>query len=113
MYLNEIKIGKIDLEDVGLCQQYTWHYHHTGYFHASKDGGKITLHLLLMGKDSSRVIDHINRDKLDNRRSNLRVVSRSINSTNACIRSDKTQDLPRGINYSRGTPGRSYPSYNA
>lgn len=66
-----------------------------------------------MGRDSSRVIDHINRDKLDNRRSNLRVVSRSINSTNACIRSDKTQDLPRGINYSRGTPGRSYPSYNA
>ena len=45
------------------------------------------------------MIDHINRDRLDNRHSNLREVSRSINATNAKVRSDKTQDLPRGVVY--------------
>lgn len=112
LYLNKIIISKIDIEDIELCKKYTWHYHN-GYLQASKDGAKITLHILLLGKKDNLVLDHINRDKLDNRKSNLRFVNHSINSTNAKIRTDKTQDLPRGVNYSKGTPGRSYPSYNA
>ena len=113
LYLNEIKVAKISLKDIPFCQNYTWHYHQ-GYLQTSYNGRKISLHILLLGTKENQFIDHINRDKLDNRRENLRFVSRSINSTNAGIRSDKTQmGLPRGVNYSEGTPGRSYPSYNA
>lgn len=113
-YLDKTFTGFIDKEDYPLLSKYTWHYHN-GYFQTSKDNKKVVLHRLLVGEQCppNMVVDHINRNRLDNRRSNLRFVSHSLNSTNACIRSDKTQDLPRGINYSKGTPGRSYPSYNA
>lgn len=35
-------------------------------------------------------IDHINRDKLDNRRANLRIVSRSLNQINKVMKNNKT-----------------------
>ena len=38
---------------------------------------------ILNNNDKNSVIDHINRNPLDNRKKNLRIVSRSINSTNA------------------------------
>jgi hypothetical protein len=38
----------------------------------------------------NQVIDHANRNKLDNRRSNLRIVSRSLNATNS-TRSDRAK----------------------
>jgi hypothetical protein len=43
--------------------------------------GKVTLHLYLLNFPGDPV-DHINRNKLDNRRENLRVVDRSANNQN-------------------------------
>lgn len=44
----------------------------------------------LVWNRKTEVIDHINRNKLDNRRENLRVVSRSQNATNS-VRSEKSK----------------------
>lgn len=99
LFLSEEISCKIDEEDLPLILKYKWFYH-LGYFYTRTENKIIALHSLIFHrKNNNNVVDHINRDKLDNRKNNLREVSRSINSTNAKIRSDKKQNLPRGVIY--------------
>lgn len=60
----------VDKEDVDLVKQYTW-FINQGYV-INRDG--ILLHRLLTNAPSDKDIDHINHNKLDNRRCNLRIV---------------------------------------
>jgi hypothetical protein len=48
------------------------------------------------------IIDHINRDRFDNRRENLRVVNRSENALNSY-----SQDNAKGYYYSKGYDGKN------
>lgn len=86
-----VKCVKIDIEMVPHVQHIHWSlseitsrnkYPYAIAFHNNK---KIRMHRLILelkyGK-SSMAIDHINRDGLDNRASNLRYCSDSINSIN-------------------------------
>ena len=79
----------IDLDDVEQCKQYKWHMRARNYVTATIPNGtkcsttKIHLHRLIAGCDKSNiVIDHINRNPLDNRKANLRIVSQQTNTTN-------------------------------
>jgi hypothetical protein len=61
-----------------------WHLDATGYPCTFVVGvGCRRLHRFLMDVPSKRVVDHINRNKLDNRRANLRVVSQRVNYFNS------------------------------
>lgn len=52
------------------------------------------LHRLIMGEvPSNMVIDHINRNSLDNRKKNLRIATRSLNSINTDKRKFKDEDI--------------------
>lgn len=88
MYVNNhINPIKIDYEDVLFVSQKGWSYNNSrGYIQSTNHRNEekyIELQNYLMGdKDSILVVDHINRDKFDNRRSNLRFVTRSQNSHN-------------------------------
>lgn len=56
----------------------------------------VQLHRLLMNAGPDDVIDHKNRDGLDNRRDNLRVANRSLNAANSKHRRGRTNTY-RGV----------------
>ena len=79
-----------DLEDYDLIKDYCWYKHHE-YFEANDTSVKpkkhIALHKLIMNDLENKYdIDHIKTEsKFDNRKSNLRIATRSQNNTNKDI----------------------------
>ena len=75
----------IDAKDVELVAQKSWTVNKDGYLshHARSSGQNYLLHRWLLGVTDSRVIvDHVNRNRMDYRRCNLRTVSPTQNSAN-------------------------------
>lgn len=73
----------IDYEDYTKVCQYTWNENDRGYICANINKQKIYLHRFIMNiKDCNEYIDHINHIKVDNTKSNLRIVTNSQNQMN-------------------------------
>jgi hypothetical protein len=73
--LGEIKT-LIDLEDVNKCRDYSWVYNaQTGYVQGRSNGKRNSLQRFIMDTPKDKITDHINGDKLDNRKANLRFVT--------------------------------------
>lgn len=68
----------VDEDDYHHLIQFSWHLTR-GYVSSKKLG---SLHRYVMNYDGEAIIDHINNNKLDNRKENLRIVSRQQNSQN-------------------------------
>lgn len=80
-----------DTSDSEEVEKYKWYFDRDDYVVARINGKGIKLHKLLM--NTSEKIDHKNRLKYDNRRSNLRVVTNCQNGTNINIRKDNTSGI--------------------
>lgn len=78
-----------DAEDEAIAAEYTWSIT-TGYARTQIDGKTVYFHKLLFGNPEKVEIDHINGDRLDNRRCNLRVVDHAQNNQNKGLRKDST-----------------------
>ncbi len=83
-----------DLSDWERLKKFCWSKGYTGYAEARVNGRTVPFHHLVIDCEKGMVRDHINRNKLDNRRENLRVVTYSLNNTN---RSYKNKTGERGI----------------
>ena len=85
---------KVDEEDIPIVEAHSWYVNGGGYmFHRSgTDGAPLRLHREIMGlkADDGKVIDHINHDKLDNRKCNLRVTTQAENCVNNIKRCSNT-----------------------
>jgi len=98
LYRNEIECSrtKIDLDDVEQLKNFKWYEHRGkwGSYAVSRDrnnnGKYIRLNRLLLNPKRNNVVDHINRDSLDNRRKNLREVSNRLNCCNTKISKNNT-----------------------
>ena len=92
-----IIIVKIDKNDLEKCSKLTWHYaknKDSKYIQTRIKGKMIKLHRYIMNiNNSNLVVDHINRNPLDNRKSNLRICSYKENSFNKSIRVDNTSGI--------------------
>lgn len=87
---NQGNIMLVDRSDINLVANFKWYLNSNGYpstFGTYDDTIKfprpVPLHRILFGQlDEGYVVDHINRDKMDNRRHNLRVCTSLQNSYN-------------------------------
>lgn len=92
----------IDEADERLVAQHEWWIDSKGYVTGSVNGKRIRLHRYLLRPGSSDLVDHANRNKLDNRRCNLRIATRSQNARNSKMRSHNTSGF-RGVYWCRDT----------
>ena len=89
---NEYVYGLIDKDDFPKIKEHTWHYTSNAYLsHNIKVDGKRKaqyLHNVVMGrldhtgKGSTETVDHINRNGLDNRKENLRLLTQTAQNLN-------------------------------
>lgn len=84
-----VRWSTIDLSDAYVAFKRRWFLGDNGYAYARHNGRTMPMHrVLLWGQiGSGRVVDHINRNKLDNRRANLRIVTPQRNGQNTGGRS--------------------------
>lgn len=76
------KFAKVSPEDYALCVGHKWYYRN-GYALAVINKKEVRMHrYVMMETDPNYVIDHRNRDRLDNRRSNLRRFTLKQNANN-------------------------------
>ena len=81
----------IDIEDYEKIKNISWYKQKNGYLCHKETGKKVIfMHRYLMNCPSGMVVDHINHNKADNRKNNLRITNYSIN----CLNRKK---LPNGI----------------
>jgi hypothetical protein len=69
-------------EDYSLLSRHKWNVNAHGYARCSIGNVDVFMHKLIQPSKVSYVIDHINRNKLDNQRENLRAIHRSQNDFN-------------------------------
>ena len=85
-----------DKEDYNLVKQYCWYYNSSGYVIHKGGNEVIHLHRLIMGvTDPKTQVDHINhpskpQHKIDNRKSNLRLVTNQQNQMNNALSKNNT-----------------------
>lgn len=90
----------VDRKDAWLLSAYRWRVNGKGYAMAGRKG-EYLLHVLIMKPPKGKLVDHANGDRLDNRRSNLRVCNRSQNNANRVICKNNKSRL-KGVCYNKG-----------
>lgn len=81
------KYALVDRKDYDELVKYTWYFNENGYArraYVRSDGVKTSkaMHRHILGAKKGELTDHINRDRLDNRRSNLRIATDRQNRIN-------------------------------
>jgi len=80
-------IAIVDDEDYDFVSQWSWYQTYDGYAARSVWDGRngklnrVRMHRAILGLQKG-ICDHVNRNKLDNRRSNLRPATARLNSLN-------------------------------
>lgn len=104
------KTFKIDTEDIEKTSKYIWNNNKKGYAQTGNEKETyLQLHRYIMNckKGDGKIIDHINRDITDNRKSNLRVVTKQENNFNRNVRKDSKSGF-RGVYHRPNKGGKWY-----
>lgn len=91
----------ISSEDYQLIKQYNWYENSTGYAQCGFNNTTVLSHRLIMGNPAGKIVDHINKQRLDNRRDNLRIGTRQLNGNNKSVHKTKTGTQYRGVYYQK------------
>lgn len=118
--LSKGKFAIVDDGDFALLSKRSWHLGTWGYATTTKlkfdEGfvsqqkkshrghGSIFMHRLLVGAKSGEIVDHVNKNKLDNRRKNLRRCTKAQNSFN-CKKRKINKSGYKGVSWSKSNYG--------
>jgi hypothetical protein len=91
-----------DLEDFDIISKYCWYENDQGYIIATLSHTKnIRMHRLILNVKDNELVDHINNNRNDNRKENLRIANKSTNGINrGCNKNNELQI--KGVFFSRG-----------
>lgn len=105
--MKEIELSKghqaiIDDEDYEYLNQFKWHFDgryaaRTIWNKETKKESKVYMHRIIIESDGNLKVDHINNNKLDNRKSNLRIVTDYENARNQSTQKRKKSSRYKGV----------------
>lgn len=72
----------VDEDDFLRMSNHKWYIRKDGYVQTSIKGKTYFIHRMIMGTPKGLYTDHLNHDKLDNRKSNLRICTHQENMNN-------------------------------
>lgn len=102
--LTKGEVSILDDVDFERVSEFKWCYLKGGYaVRGQREGAKtrmIFLHRFLTNASKGQEVDHINGDKLDNRRSNLRICTSSQNKFNKSLQSNNTSGY-KGVSWNK------------
>lgn len=85
---------KVSDEDYDFLSQWKWHYN-SRYAERTENNKHVRMHRFLLNAKDGDIIDHINGNALDNRRSNLRPATVSQNGMN--MRKHNGKSVYKGV----------------
>ena len=82
IYLTKGMVAVVDDEDFERVNSFSWYF--DGRYAARKANGRtILLHRFVIQTPKGKITDHVNGDRMDNRKSNLRICNQSQNRANS------------------------------
>ena len=97
-YLSNGKAVLVSPESVPLLKKYTWCLAGNGYAMSRSCAPMVTMHRLLMDARPGEIVDHIDRNPLNNTLENLRICTRRENSANTTLRRDNSAGF-KGVSF--------------
>jgi hypothetical protein len=94
---NSIYPAFVDDEDFPLLNRYTWHVDPKGYVVTSLFGTTVRLHRFILNAPKNMQVDHINGDKLNNTKTNLRLATNTQNQQNVPKTPRQTSSKFKGV----------------
>jgi len=117
--LSKGKFSKVDDQWFDYLNQWKWYFSPTGYaartefVNGKRTGKTILMHRVIANIPEDKFTDHINFDKLDNRRCNLRMCNKSQSEQHKHLQSNNTSGF-KGVGWDkRLSKWRSYIMINA
>lgn len=107
--VGSMDVAVVDSDDYDKVKEYTWWKNNDGYIMCNTE--KVGIHNIVMDitKHSFNAeVDHINRNKWDNRKCNLRVVDRQINNLNRNKNKNNTSGYKGVAWHSQNKKWRAY-----
>ena len=99
--LTKGKVTIVDDEDFERVNKFKWFIFNGYVVHSIKSDDKWTsqsMHRLILNAPEGKQVDHINSDRLDNRKENLRICNRSENQWNRSKQKNGTSGF-KGVSF--------------
>lgn len=98
--LTKGKVALVDDEDYEYLMQNSWCYQNPGYAARRRNKTIQLMHRIIMKAKKGEQVDHIDGNRLNNQRDNLRLVNNSQNSMNRSLQGNNTSGY-KGVSWSK------------